>query len=164
MTNVSGRARFAGALTEALLIISKNDDPVFFLPPTHVNVSEGSYANVTIERGGDGTSAVVVTYSTEDETAKSSDQDYQPKVYQQVTIDPGMFKKEISIWVTNDSIPEGVERFTIRLINASGDTVLFGDTVAKVVIFANDGGTGVFQFDSNYLNMTGKEGFPVSFR
>ena len=152
------------AFTEASLVISKNDDEVFFAPPTHVNVSEGSYANLTIRRGGDGTSHVIVTYAIEDGSASTSDGDYQIPASQEVSFEPGVFERGISIRIPDDSTPEGVEVFTVKLTNASGDTVLYGEKVATVWILASDGGTGVFQFEAASRNKSGSEGQQIEFR
>lgn len=163
LNNVSSTAKLGSQdLREATLIITKNDNPVYFAPPTSIQVREGQYANLTIERGGDRSSVVGVFYQTMDGTATSSSGDYQAKTAQ-VTFSVGEFQKSISIWVLNDSTPEGVETFTVNLINSTGDTVLYNKTTATVSILANDRGTGVFQFASNSLNKTTEENAAVEF-
>ncbi|PFX17387.1 G-protein coupled receptor 98 [Stylophora pistillata] len=163
LDNISSIAKLASQdLLEATLIISKNDDPVYFAPPTSIQVQEGLYANLIIERGGDGNDAVDVFYQTIDGTATSSSGDYQSKTAK-VTFDVGEFQKTISIMVSNDSTPEGVETFTVRLLNSTGDTVLYNKTAATVTILASDKGTGVFKFASSSLNKTTQENAAVEF-
>lgn len=162
LNNVSYIAKFgAPSLLKATLIVTKNDDPVYFAQPTQVQVREGQYANLTIKRGGDGSSVIDVWYQTVDGTAVSSN-DYQARTGN-VTFDVGEFEKEISIWVNDDSSPEGVEKFVVNLTSSSGNTVLYGNTSATVVIFSSDGGTGSFQFASNPVNRTTAESSPVYF-
>ena len=126
-----------------------------------VRVREGQYANLTIQRGGDGNSVIDVSYATVDGTARSPG-DYQAKTGQ-VRFNIGEFKRNISIWVMNDSTPEGVETFRVNLTNSTGDTVLYGDTSATVSIFSSDGGTGTFQFATDSLNKTTAESSSVAF-
>ena len=164
LLNVSNNARLGNhQLREAVLLIVKNDDPVFFAEPTLVKVKEGHYANLTIQRGGDGHSVINVSYHTADGTAESLLGDYQPKT-EQVTFESGVFQKSISIWVIDDNTPEGVEAFAVNLTNVTGDAVLYGETNATVMIYASDGGTGTFQFASNSLNKTTVESTPVDLR
>ena len=122
---------------------------------------EGQYANLTIERGGDGNSVIDVSYETVDGSARSSS-DYQAKAAS-VRFNIGEFKRNISIWVMDDSTAEGVETFKVNLTNSTGDTVLYGDTSATVSIFSSDGGTGTFQFAANSVNKTATEGTNVAF-
>lgn len=152
LNNISNIAKL-GSQREATLIITKNDDPVYFAPPASIQVREGHFANLTIQRGGNGRSVVEVFYQTVDDTATSSSGDYKAQT-EQVTFNVGEFQKSISIWVLNDNTPEGVETFKVNLINSTGDTVLHNETTATVSILANDRGTGVFQFASNSLNKT----------
>ena len=162
LNNISSNARWGDqSLRKATLIISKNDDAVYFAQPTLIKVREGQYANMTIQRGGDGTNIVDVYYQTFDGTATSS-ADYQATTGQ-VRFNIGEFQKNISILVSDDSTPEGVETFTVNLTNSTGDTVLYGDTSVTVSIFASDGGTGDFQFASNSLNKTTTESAAVDF-
>ena len=134
---------------------------MYFAQPTLVKVREGQYANLTIQRGGDGTSSIDVSYQTVDGTATSPG-DYQAKTGQ-VRFNVGEFQKNISIWVLDDSTAEGVEMFKVNLTNSTGDTVLYGDVSATVSIFASDGGTGDFQFASNSLNKTTAESTAATF-
>lgn len=164
LNNISSIAKLASQdLLEATLIISKNDDPVYFAPPTSIRIQEGLYANLTIERGGDGGDTVDVFYQTVDGTATSTSGDYQPKTAK-VTFDVGEFQKTISIMVLNDSTPEGVETFTVSLLNSTGDTVLYNKPIATVTILASDKGSGVFKFASNSLNKTTQENAAVEFK
>ena len=164
LNNISSIAKLASQdLLEATLIISKNDDPVYFAPPTSIRIQEGLYANLTIERGGDGSDTVDVFYQTVDGIATSTSGDYQPKTAK-VTFDVGEFQKTISIMVLNDSTPEGVETFKVSLLNSTGDTVLHNKTIATVTILASDKGSGVFKFASNSLNKTTQENAAVEFK
>ena len=127
-----------------------------------IQVREGHYANLTIQRGGDGNSVVDVFYQTVDGTATSSSGDYTAKT-ESVTFNVREFQKSISVWVHNDSDAEGVETFQVVLTNATGDTVLYNVTSATVSILGNDGGTGVFQFASSSVNETTEEDTAAEF-
>ena len=162
LNNVSNIAKLGDqSLRTATLIVTKNDDPVYFAQPTLVQVREGHYANLTIRRGGDGASSINVSYQTLDGTAAAGG-DFLA-ITRQVTFNVGEFEKEISIWIIDDSVPEGVETFMVNLTSSSGDTVLHGNTSATVRILANDGGTGTFQFASNSVNKTTTESTAVDF-
>ena len=162
LNNVSSIAKLgAPSLLKATLIVTKNDDPVYFAQPTLVQVKEGQYANLTIKRGGDGSSVIDVSYQTVDGTAVSPD-DYQARTGN-VSFDVGEFDKKISILVNDDSSAEGVEKFLVNLTRSTGNTVLHGNTYATVVIFSSDGGTGSFQFASSSVNRTTAEGIAVDF-
>ncbi|KAK3711287.1 hypothetical protein QZH41_015002 [Actinostola sp. cb2023] len=156
----TGKALF-GAHLNATLTISKNDDPVYFDAPTHVNVSEGQTANLTVRRGGDGLGSIIVTYSTFDGTAHASDSDYVP-IVGRVAFGVGEFFKRITITIPDDDKPEGVEYLTVKLITATGDTVIQND-VAMVTIYASDAGTGVFHFAESSLNKTVSETGVINF-
>ncbi|XP_068693739.1 adhesion G-protein coupled receptor V1-like isoform X3 [Montipora foliosa] len=163
LNNVSNIAKLGDqSLRTATLIVTKNDDPVYFAQPTLVQVREGHYANLTIRRGGDGASSISVSYQTLDGTAAAGG-DFLAITAGQVTFNVREFEKEISIWIINDSVPEGVETFMVNLTSSSGDTVLYGNTSATVRILANDGGTGTFQFASNSVNKTTTESTAVVF-
>ena len=159
LTKVTGEARL-GAQTQATLVIDKNDDPVFFSVAA-VRVSEGQYANLTIVRGGDGDSVVTVMFSTQDGTAKEGS-DYDAKSGQ-ITFGRGIFRQEVSFHVIDDSTPEGVESFSVRLSNVTGNAVLRGTTVVTVTIDSSDDATGVFGFVAGAENKTALEGSPVQF-
>lgn len=162
LNNISVIAKLGSQpLREATLVIIKNDDPVYFAQPTLVKVREGQYANLTIQRGGDGASVISVSYKTVDGTAISP-ADYQAKTGQ-VSFNVGEFQKNISVWVLDDITPEAVETFRVNLTNSTGNTVLYGNTSATVSIFASDGGTGDFQFASNSLNKTTSESTSADF-
>ena len=135
---------------------------MYFALPVSIQVREGHYANLTVQRGEDGSSVVDVFYKTEDGTAKSSSGDYQAKSGK-VTFNVGEFQKRISVLVLNDTTPEGVETFEVILTNSTGDTVLYNETTATVSILASDKGTGEFQFASISLNKTTEEGTTEEF-
>jgi hypothetical protein len=80
----------------------------------------------------------------------------------QVTFGIGEYTKAISVVILDDVKPEGVENFTVKLINSTGDTVL-QNAVAMVSIYASDAGTGLFQFSESALNKTIKEDASASF-
>ncbi|XP_048584248.1 adhesion G-protein coupled receptor V1 isoform X2 [Nematostella vectensis] len=162
LTNVTGGAKFNN-YRSANLSITKNDDPVYIGQPTHINITEGQPANFTIRRGGDGDTEIVVTYSTVDGTATASSADYKAVAFGRVTMGVGEFSKEISIPTIDDELPEGVEEFTVQIVNATGDTVLYPTPVGKVSIYASDAGTGLFEFSLASRNKTSQEGASVSF-
>ncbi|XP_015763361.1 PREDICTED: G-protein coupled receptor 98-like [Acropora digitifera] len=163
---LQGQQGVLGDKTVINITIKENDDAygVFGFRTANIVktiVKEGQYANLTIKRGGDGSSVIDVSYQTVNGTAVSPD-DYQARTGN-VAFDVGEFEKEISILVNDDSSAEGVEKFLVNLTRSSGNTVLYGNTSATVVIFSSDGGTGSFQFASSSVNRTTAEGIAVDF-
>ena len=149
---------------EAVLTILRNDDGIEFKPPTRVRVSEGQRVTFTILRHGRHDDAIRVNYTTRDGLAKSSDGDYNP-VSQQIQFGSGETQKSITVFIPDDDQPETDENFTIVLTSSTGDTSIYGNTVAVVTIAASDDPNGIFHFDGNSdLNKTASERNSVSFR
>ena len=66
----------------------------------------------------------------------------------------GVSEKNITIYITNDSLPEGDEILKITLTQNSGGTILGDPKTLEVVIPANDGAYGVFSLDPSSLVKT----------
>ena len=66
----------------------------------------------------------------------------------------GVSEQTITIYVTNDTIPEGDETLSIKLTRNSGSTVIGDPNTLEVVIRANDDAYGVFSLDSSSLSKT----------
>lgn len=94
----------------------------------------------------------------------SSDQDYNP-ITGQVLLASGETHRTISVYIPDDDKPETDENFTIILTSSTGDTSVYGNTVAIVTIAASDDPNGIFHFDERTdLNKTVNEQDRVSFR
>ena len=129
-----------------------------------MQVEEGAWVNFTVVRHGRMSEAIHVNYTTRDDSAKSSDGDYDP-VTGSVQFRRGEKQKNISVYIQDDERPESDENFTIVLTSSTGDTSIYGNTVAVVTIAASDDPNGIFHFygDAN-LNKTALEGKTVSFK
>lgn len=66
----------------------------------------------------------------------------------------GVSEQNITIYVLDDSIPEGDESLTITLTRNSGGTIIGNPKVLEVVIRANDDAYGVFNLDLSSLSKT----------
>ena len=66
----------------------------------------------------------------------------------------GVSKQTITIFVTNDNMPEGDETLTITLKGNTGKTVLGNPKILEVVIRANDDAYGVFNLSSSSVRKT----------
>lgn len=103
-------------------------------------------------------------YVTRNDSATASGGDYD-SVNEQVVFASGETQKSVSVYILDDNQPETDENFTIVLTSSTGDTSIYGNTVAIVTIAANDDPNGIFHFDGNSkLNKTASEGKPVAFR
>lgn len=141
-------------------MIDKNDDPVFFKQTT-VRVSEGQNVNLTVERGGDGQSVVTVFFETSDGTALAGS-DYDA-ISGYLTFARNVLRQDLLLRVIDDVTPEGVESFTVTLVNVTGNAVLRGSTVVAVTIDSSDDATGVFDVVTGVSNKTVTEGSSIQF-
>ena len=71
-----------------------------------------------------------------------------------LTFEDGVSEQNITIFVTNDSRPEGDEILNISLTRNSGKTALGDPKTLEVVIRASDDGYGVFALDQSSLIQT----------
>ena len=147
-----------------MLTILRNDDAVEFEAPTHVRIREGEQATFTIRRYGRTNEAIRVSYTTMNGSATSGDGDFTP-VAQQILFARGETQKRLSVVIPDDDKPETDENFTIVLTSSTGDTSVYGNTVAVVTIAASDDPNGIFHFDGKSdLNKTASERDTVRFR
>ncbi|KAM9251115.1 adhesion G-protein coupled receptor V1 [Cariama cristata] len=145
--NVTGGARL-GNITNAILQITRNDDPIYFAEPLTVSVKEGSVANFTVLRNGSADVAVVVQYITVNGDATADEGDFVPSGKGSVILfGVGEREQNLSVYVNDDDTPETDETFYIILLNSTGDTVIFKAGVAIVIIEANDDPNGIFSLE-----------------
>ena len=71
-----------------------------------------------------------------------------------LTFEDGVMEQNITIFVTDDSDPEGDEALNITLTKNSGKTTLGDPKTLEVVIRANDDSYGVFRLDQSSLLQT----------
>ncbi|NXY21530.1 GPR98 protein, partial [Atrichornis clamosus] len=147
LLNATGGARL-GNITTAFLQITRNDDPIYFAEPLTVRVTEGSVANFTVLRNGSADAAVAVQYTTVNGGATAEEGDFVPSGKSSVILfDVGEREQNLSVYINDDDIPETDEAFYIFLLNSTGDTVIFNDGVATVIIEANDDPNGIFSLE-----------------
>ncbi|NXE93985.1 GPR98 protein, partial [Menura novaehollandiae] len=147
LLNATGGARL-GNITSAFLQITRNDDPIYFAEPLTVRVTEGSVANFTVLRNGSADAAVAVQYITVNGDATAEEGDFVPSGRSSVILfDVGEREQNLSVYINDDDTPETDEAFYIFLLNSTGDTVIFNDGVATVIIEANDDPNGIFSLE-----------------
>ncbi|XP_057687080.1 adhesion G-protein coupled receptor V1 isoform X4 [Corythoichthys intestinalis] len=142
LVDVSGGARLGNRLT-ANFQISKNDDPIYFSEPVIVRLREGGVANFSVLRAGRADDVGTVAYRVEYGDASPGDLSL-PSNDTLLVYEIGEWRKNISVTIEDDNIPETDERFFIVLYNATGDAVVYGADRATVVIEANDDANGIF--------------------
>ncbi|XP_036383544.1 LOW QUALITY PROTEIN: adhesion G-protein coupled receptor V1 [Megalops cyprinoides] len=145
LLNATGGARLGNVLN-ASLRIRKNDDPIYFAEPVVVRVREGGVANFTVLRAGPADFIATVMYQfTYGDTSPG---DFIPQSNDSMLVFSfGEWMKNISVATVDDDIPETDEPFYIILYNATGDAVVYGATMATVVIEANDDANGIFSLE-----------------
>ncbi|NXA31973.1 GPR98 protein, partial [Eudromia elegans] len=145
--NATGGARL-GNITNAVLQIARNDDPIYFAEPLTVRVQEGSVANFTVLRNGSADIAVVVQYTTLNGDATAEEGDFVLRGRSSVLFfDVGEREQNLSVYINDDDTPETDEAFYVILLNSTGDTVIFKSGMATVVIEANDDPNGIFSLE-----------------
>lgn len=128
-----------------------------------MRVEEGNRVNFTILRHGRTSEVIRVNYTTRDDSAISSDGDYESDTGS-VLFRRGETQKNISVYIPDDEKPESDENFTIVLTSSTGDTSIYGNTAAVVTIAASDDPNGIFHFYGDAdLNETALEGKTVRF-
>ncbi|XP_035385851.1 adhesion G-protein coupled receptor V1 [Electrophorus electricus] len=146
LINATGGARLGNALN-ASLEINKNDDPIYFAEPVIQRIREGGVVNFTILRAGLANFVATVLYRFE--YGDSTPGDFIPLRNDSLLVFTyGEWMKNISVAINDDNIPEADESFHIVLFNATGDTVVYGQDTATVVIEANDDTSGIFFLDA----------------
>jgi len=113
-------------------------------PAPSVSIGDASMAEgnggtatiqVTITLSKPATSAINITYSTLDGTARAGE-DYTSLTNQQLTIQSGESSKNISITIVADDIREGDDDLTVLLTGATGASI--NQASAKVTILNDD--------------------------
>ncbi|XP_058132092.1 adhesion G-protein coupled receptor V1 [Dasypus novemcinctus] len=147
LLNVTGGAKI-GNKTTATLRIRRNDDPIYFAEPRVIRVQEGRTANFTILRNGSLDIACTVQYATVDGKATAEEGDFIPvDKGETLVFEVGRREHSISVFVNEDDIPETDEFFYIIVFNSTGDTVVYQNGIATVIIEANDDTNGIFSLE-----------------
>ncbi|XP_075069096.1 adhesion G-protein coupled receptor V1 [Mixophyes fleayi] len=144
--NPTGGARM-GNVTFATLAINKNDDAIFFADPVVVWIDEGQVANFTVVRNGSADFVSTVTYTTVSGTADAEDRDFTGIAGDILVFEIGQRWLNISVYTSEDDIPETDEFFYLLLLNSTGDTVVSGNGNATIIIKANDDPNGIFYIE-----------------
>lgn len=150
LTNATSGA-ILGAIPNAYLSIISDDSGVGFSTSTY-NVNEGVAGGavlITVTRTGSTNGTVVVGYRTANGSATAG-QDYTAQAGL-LTFAPGMEVQTFSIGISDDSVIETSENFSLTLTNASGNAAL-AITSATVTIVDNDFRAGDLTFSAeSYL-------------
>ncbi|XP_069081373.1 adhesion G-protein coupled receptor V1 [Pleurodeles waltl] len=142
--NATGGARL-GNIISADLLITKNDDPMYFADPILVRVGEGEMSNFTVMRNGSADFRSTVMYATINGGASAEEGDFIPATEGELLVfEVGDTMHNISVLTKEDDVPETDEPFYILLYNATGDTVVYGNGRATIIIEANDDPNGIF--------------------
>ncbi|XP_069483725.1 adhesion G-protein coupled receptor V1 isoform X2 [Ambystoma mexicanum] len=145
--NATGGAKL-GSVTQARLLIRKNDDPIYFADPIVVRVQEGGMSNFTVMRNGSADFSSTVMYATVNGGASAEEGDFTPiSLGEFIVFEVGDREHNISVFTNEDDVPETDEPFHIILYNATGDTVVYGKGRATVIIEANDDPNGIFSLE-----------------
>ncbi|GCB66672.1 hypothetical protein scyTo_0007916 [Scyliorhinus torazame] len=146
--NTTGGAKL-GSVLNATLLITKNDDPIYFEDPIVLRVQEGSVANFTVARNGSVDFVAAVVYNVESEGTSNSAEDIIPLSENNTLVfEIGERTKAISVVINEDNVPETDETFYIVLVHSTGDTVVYGTSRATVIIEANDDPNGIFSLEA----------------
>ncbi|XP_053146642.1 adhesion G-protein coupled receptor V1 isoform X4 [Hemicordylus capensis] len=145
--NATGGA-IMGNITTAVLQIIKNDDPIYFADPVVVKVEEGGMANFVVIRNGSYDYSSLVLYAAVNGGAIAEEGDFIFTEKSGVLLfGTGIREQNISVFISDDDIPETDETFYIILFNSTGDTVVYGSGMATVIIEANDDPNGIFSME-----------------
>ncbi|MBI3408200.1 MAG: right-handed parallel beta-helix repeat-containing protein [Planctomycetes bacterium] len=117
-------------------------DSVQFTAPAYVVTENGAAAIIVVTRTGSAAGTVTVDYATSDGTAVLGP-DYTG-AFGTLTFNDGETSKTLTIPIQDDSLAEGDETFTIRLMNPGG--VSLGSLTEAVVTIADNDSAGQVQF------------------
>ncbi|KAI4584561.1 hypothetical protein MJG53_007840 [Ovis ammon polii x Ovis aries] len=169
LTSHGERESKLGSATIVNITILKNDDPhgiIEFVSddlivtineskgdntysePRVVRVREGETADFKVLRNGSVDVPCTVQYATMDGKATAREGDFVPiEKGEMLIFAAGSRQQNISVFITEDDIPETDEPFYIILFNSTGDTVVYPYAVATVIIEANDDPNGIFSLE-----------------
>ena len=139
-----------GSVTQFSVTILENDDPygvVSFTTAT-LMVTEGDTASLTLSRTGGNFGIVVLTVTVTSGVAQSSD--YNDITGSLVTFSPGQTTAELSLSITDDTVPELQEDFSVSvsLSSISSAASLGSISSVTVIIDASDSPNGVLGFQT----------------
>jgi len=111
-----------------------------FSSSTYSVGENGGSVNITINRTGGSVGEVTLEWRTMGVTA-AYDQDYGSFLWTPLTFADGETSKILPITITQDSVVEGDETFSILLQNPTSGATLGGRTTSVVTILDDDNGT-----------------------
>ncbi len=152
LTNPSG-ATLSG-ITNTTVTILENDSSIAFTTNAVSVLETATNITLTVKRTGGTNSTVSVDFLTIDGTALDGS-DYT-STNATLTFDPGVITKTITVPLSNDSLVEGDEAFSLSITNISGTAAVLGAyTNATVTIRDND---SVFSVLTNALSVAENAG------
>ncbi len=152
LTNVLGALSLQPSQAE-LTIVDDDLGPgrIAFAATAYVVAENGTNAVVSLVRTNGRTGTVSVGFYTSDGTATSiSSLDYTAQSGT-VTFNDGETNKTLLVPITDDSVVEGAEFFTVTLTNATGGATILGPTNTVVTILDNDMG---LTFSAPFYNVS----------
>eukprot|EP00058_Branchiostoma_floridae_P024219 XP_002609709.1 hypothetical protein BRAFLDRAFT_102479 [Branchiostoma floridae] len=149
-----------GAPSTSTVTVAHNDDAVYFSDP-EVYINEPGSATLTVRRNGSANYVSSVQYRTVEDTANEFDFQFTNGT---ITFAVGEREKQLVVTSLDDNRPETNEMFRVELFAATGDTVVYGNTEARVYIRASDDPNGVFSFaPAELYQVAPGEGVAVNF-
>lgn len=153
LINPTGGALISSTNNQAQLVIESNDSPVRFASSTIQVMENNETVQLLVYRGdingnrvGPIDQVTTVYYSTASGIAMAGE-DFTATNGME-TFEAGSSSVIISIPITDDSMPEGDETFTVTLTGVSNDAVLNAPVTATVIILVNDNAGGIVSFNS----------------
>src|SRR6185503_3379529 len=119
LRNPSGGAVLGGRKVVNLTILD-NEPAVNFSAPSYTASEVQGTALITVNRSGPTTGTVLVDFATDDDTAIAG-ADYTA-VSRTLTFAPGVRTQTVSVPILQDTLAEGSETVTLRLLNVRGGT------------------------------------------
>jgi hypothetical protein len=119
----------------------------------------GGSVTITVVRESNLTDSVSVSYATADESATAGN-DYSPQSGT-LTFGPGVTQQSITIPITDDSIIDPGEKFTIQLTSPTGHSVLGSKQTQSITIVDNDNTVQFASAPSSILEQGGSAAITV---
>lgn len=147
LSNPTGGASL-GSLSQATLIIQDDPSVFAFTSPAYTVLESATNALINVQRFGNSSTAVSVTFGTVDGSATAG-LDYTGMTNVVLNFAAGETNKTIAIPIVNDLLGEGDETVFLVLSNPTGESILSSPNTAVLTIIDDDTS---FSFDQpNYV-------------
>uniref|UniRef100_H2M3Y4 Adhesion G-protein coupled receptor V1 n=1 Tax=Oryzias latipes TaxID=8090 RepID=H2M3Y4_ORYLA len=178
LTSATAGLEISPNARHAKITVAASDNPHGLFSFTQLQLpakEEEGMVNVTIFRFLGSLGSVLVTYSTFGSTAVS-ELDFRSSSGQ-LLFNPGQTSRQVTVFIQDDSLPEGPEVFFINITNLELVNISAVDYTVRefglqldqppskgnisslaVLIMQNDNVEGILEIQQNYLNITVEEG------